>query len=118
MTGWDVGAIEARVKLATEDMRRAAVKGLEDAAEHVLGVSNQRVPIEEATLERSGRASVDASTLQAAVSYDTPYAVVQHEDMTLQHDPGRSAKFLETALNQEAGAVQQIIADRIRRETR
>ena len=97
-----LGAIEDR-------LRAAAVRGLSDAAEHVLAVSNAHVPIEEATLERSGRTSVDESTLTAAVAYDTPYAVRQHEDMTLQHDPGRTAKYLENALNGEAATVRRII---------
>jgi len=97
-------------------MRKGAVRGLSLAAEHVLGESNKTAPIEEATLIRSGAPSVDPDNLQAAISYDTPYAVKQHEDLGLQHDPGREAKFLENALNSEAGAVREIIVRSIRGE--
>ncbi|TQJ60482.1 minor capsid protein [Arthrobacter sp. SLBN-83] len=97
-----------------ESLKRAANRGLALAAEHVLGESNKTVPIEEATLERSGTTSTDKSRLRAAVSYDTPYAVKQHEDLTLRHDAGRSAKYLENALNSEVPAVREIIAQTIK----
>ena len=49
---------------------------------------------------RSGVASPpDPGTLKAAVSFDTPYAVVQHENLTFHHPGGRQAKYLETPLN-------------------
>ncbi|WP_404285430.1 hypothetical protein [Glutamicibacter arilaitensis] len=94
----------------------AAARGLGLAAEHVLGESNKDVPHEEATLERSGATSLDERNLQAVVSYDTPYAVVQHEDMTLNHDNGRTAKYLENAMNAETDAVREIIAKAIKKE--
>lgn len=94
----------------------AAVRGLALAAEHVLGESNKNIPHEEGILEGTGSTSVDARELQAAISYDTPYAAVQHEDMTLRHDNGRSAKYLENALNGETDAVRNIIAKAIKKE--
>ncbi|KUF19587.1 minor capsid protein [Streptomyces silvensis] len=98
--------------------RQGAARGLRLAAEHVLEVSRRRVPIEEATLERSGTATVDEPTLTAAVSYDTPYAVRQHEEMTYRHDAGRTAKYLEAPMTEEAGTVAEIIAAQVRRSLR
>jgi hypothetical protein len=104
-------------------LHAAAVIGLVKASEHLLQVSNTLVPIEEGTLERSGVASVDEETLRAAVSYDTPYAVNQHESMDFRHPgPGnanpqgvdRVAKFLEVALTSEAQTIEEIIANEIR----
>lgn len=97
--------------------RDAAGDGLHDALEHVLQVSNSRVPIEEGTLERSGDVDLDRAALRGAVSYDTPYAVRQHEDMTLTHDAGRQAKYLESAFTGERQQVLDIIAARVRRAT-
>lgn len=96
--------------------KAGAAHGLRLAAEHLLQVSRTMVPIEEGTLERSGSASVDEGKLRGAVSYDTPYAVVQHEDLTLQHDAGRTAKYLERALTGEASTVGEIIARAVRSE--
>lgn len=94
--------------------RAGAERGVKLGVEHILQVSNTHVPIEEGTLERSGVASADG--LRGAVSYDTPYAVVQHEDLTLAHDAGRSAKFLERAMNGERKTVAELIAREVRKE--
>ncbi|HEY9409327.1 MAG TPA: hypothetical protein VIQ30_22660 [Pseudonocardia sp.] len=96
-------------------VRAAEVRGLFLAAEHGLGESDRRVPIEEGTLSRSGATSVDAANLRAAVSYDTEYAVVQHERLDFQHDAGREAKFLENALNSNRDVFLAIIAAQVRR---
>lgn len=95
-------------------MKKAAARGVAIAAEHVLGESNKKAPIEESTLIRSGTVSNDPENLRAAVTYDTPYAVKQHEDMGLRHDAGREAKYLENAMNAERATVQQIIAKTIK----
>jgi hypothetical protein len=100
----------------TEETRRAGARGLGKGAEHLLGESRQQVPLEEGTLERSGVASVDEAQQTAAVSYDGPYAVRQHEDLSLRHDPGRKAKYLEDPMNTERAVILEIIAAEIRRE--
>jgi len=52
------------------------------------------------------------------VSYDTPYAVRQHEDLTLRHDPGRQAKYLEEPMQTERGTMLDLVATEIRRSLR
>ncbi|MET9923331.1 MULTISPECIES: hypothetical protein [unclassified Streptomyces] len=98
--------------------RAGAVRGLRLGTEHVLQVSRERVPIEEGTLERSGTATVDEDELRAAVAYDTPYAVRQHEEMDYRHDAGRTSKFLELPMAEEADTVGEIIAAEMRRALR
>ncbi len=80
----------------------------------MLAESDTRVPIEEGTLSRSGHVSEDRQQLKVAVSYDTPYAVVQHEEMSFQHDAGREAKYLENAFNATLPTLRDHIASRIR----
>ncbi|MBB6557298.1 minor capsid protein [Nonomuraea rubra] len=94
----------------TAEMRRAAARGLRLATEHVLSVSNQRVPHDVGDLERSGAAVVDREDLVGVISYDTPYARTQHENLDYQHKPGRTAKFLELALREEAETVKLMLA--------
>lgn len=96
-------------------MRAGAVRGVRLGAEHLLAVARSRVPIEEATLERSGVVSVDEGSITAAVSFDTPYAVRQHEELTYRHDAGRTAKYLERPLHEENGTITEIIAAQVRR---
>lgn len=101
---------------AKAEAGKGAARGLMLGAEHVLEEANRIVPIEEGTLLRSGVASVDEGALRAAVAYDTPYAVAQHEDLTMQHDAGRQAKYLEQPLGSERPQVEALIAREIKRE--
>lgn len=80
---------------------------LNAAGYHVLGVANQQVPHETGDLMRSGGVSTDNDS--AAIFYDTPYAVVQHEDMGLRHDEGRNAKYLENAVRSEEQVVMTML---------
>lgn len=102
-----------RIDEAISIVRAAAAEGLMEAARHVLTVSNAHAPHEGGDLETSGKASADPSTLTAAVSYDTEYAVRQHEQMDLHHDAGRSSKYLEHAVTGEAATVTQIIRNAV-----
>jgi hypothetical protein len=99
----------SRIELA---LKKGESKGLHKAAEFLLGESRKRVPLEEGTLSASGKASVDDVALRAAVSYDTVYAVRQHEELTWRHDPGRTAKYLEAVFTEQ----QEMVANIIRAE--
>ena len=103
---------------ASREMRQGAARGLYLAAEHVLGKSNEVVPLDESELQRSGTASVDPPALTSMVSYDTPYAARQHEELTWRHAPGRTAKYLENSLNAARPEVAAIIAAQVRRAMR
>lgn len=94
--------------------RGAAARGLTAATEHLLGRSRDIVPIETGALSRSGRAEVDPTQLVGAVSYDTPYARRQHEELTWRHDAGRSAKYLEKPLHSERQTMLALIESAIR----
>lgn len=111
-------SISANLARLADAEHEGAANGLELVTEHLLGVSRRQVPIEEGILERSGVASVDRAALKGAVSYDTPYAVRQHEDLNLRHDEGRKAKYLEDPMREEADVMADIIAAQIRRALR
>ena len=92
-------------------IQAALMRGLVTAGEHILNVSNGQVPLEDGDLARSGVvSSSSASDLTVTVSYDTPYAVKQHEDLSLRHDPGRNAKYLSNACSSEAKMAGRLIA--------
>jgi len=100
--------------VAKERTRAASVRALHLASEHLLEAANRTVPLEEDTLERSGKASVDVESMRGIVSYDTPYARRQHEDLTLHHAQGRRAKWLQRALDERANAIHEIVAQVLR----
>lgn len=90
------------------------------AAQHVLSEADQLVPIEEGTLSRSGTATAETQgdAAVAAVAYDGPYAVAQHERLDYRHDPGRQAKYLEQPLYGAGDNVTAIAATEIRKVIR
>lgn len=99
----------------TAEVRRLLAGGLGDAAEYLLGVANELVPLDEGPLMHSGFTDVDEDDLQAVVGYDTVYAVRQHEEMDYQHAPGRQAKYLEEPWLGQREEMLELIAAPARR---
>lgn len=93
-------------------IKNATQEGLYLAGEHLLNASNEHVPHEAGDLQGSG--VVSEGDMEVAVSYDTVYAARQHEELGWRHDEGRTAKFLENAMNSEAAVMARIIADEAR----
>lgn len=112
------GPLRARMEAARKDAKKGGEKGMRLAANHLLRVSRKLTPHEEGTLERSGKVSVDftGSDLLAAVSFDTPYAVRQHEELDYKHDEGRQAKYLEQPMHTEANTMSALIGTSVRQE--
>ncbi len=124
-------------------VEQAALEGLRDGAEHILTVAIDRTPLDTGTLRRSGTVTVgglpdaadvykkaaDKQEMKKAfkepvgsektvyISFNTPYAVRQHEDLNLSHKDGQ-AKYLESAYLQEIGKVLQMVGRRIDRALR
>jgi len=103
-------------------VRGAVVLSLRQLAEHVLEESGRNVPHLTGTLERSGEASDDEAQGIAMVSYGSTggrgagaYAVKQHEDVTLRHPNGRTAKFLENAVKLVAPNMLAVIHGKVKK---
>ena len=111
-------AFIANIRKVQADVAKQKKRGLIAAGALVLNASNQMVPHEEGDFERTGRVTVDEEGRAAAVSYkDVRYAdeaVVLHEDLSMNHDEGRSAKFLEKAFSRTADGVRNILGDHIK----
>lgn len=113
MPGFEV---ELDLGPALEAINDGAEKGMRLVVEFLLTEANKQVPHDEGTLERSGDTgvAVDGSTVRGSVSYDTPYAVRQHEDMGLHHHGKGRSKWLENAMAENADTVRAILANSIR----
>ena len=104
---WNSAAIEAAVA-------RAALNGLETAADVLLEEANRTIPFEFGDLAGSGDTSVDASALKSNVYYTAPYAPRQHEDTTLRHAQGRRARWLELAAQENKDTLAGYVMNAIR----
>ena len=89
-------SLEIDSDLEFPDMGDESEQALRDILEYMLHESNKIVPFEEGTLKRSGM--VDVEGKRGTVSYDTPYAIYQHEATDWAHSHGQEAKFLEKTI--------------------
>jgi len=96
----------------TERLRQAADPALADAAEHVLEEANRTIPHQTGHMEQTGRTH-RRSWDEYLVSYDTPYAIRQHEDRRLRHAPGRRAEWLRETLRERAAEILRYLGQRI-----
>ena len=107
----------ARVSTAAT---QAAALGVNMAAARLEALAAPLTPYLEGDLDLSR--SIQPATPSdpvAAVTYDTPYAVLQHERMDYRHTtyqhPEAQAKYLESPLKANAGELQKIIQMQVTR---
>lgn len=96
-------------------MRQAAARAVLEVAEDALTEANDRVPLDEGDLARSGEVTAFPEKSAASITYDTPYAIKQHEDVTLKHPRQGEDHWLERTVEENAPRYFQWIADRIRK---
>lgn len=87
---------EAVLGDAERAVRRGTINGVRGACRSLLSDSRDLVPYDQGDLSRSGAVSMDTagSEVEGQVSYDTPYAVIQHEAEEFRHQDGRTANYL------------------------
>ena len=94
-----IGKVKFKAKLDKSLVRSAvnngAKKGAWMALDHLASVSKDQVPLDQGPLKNSCYVDVAEDGSEGTISYDTPYAVRQHETLTYRHLPGRKAKYLE-----------------------
>lgn len=95
-----------------EEAQEHVEDGVDDATEMLLAAARVIVPYDEGPLSESGKASRDGLT--GVVSFNQPYAVIQHENLRYRHAPGRTAKYLENPLNALGDQMVARIAERLR----
>ena len=85
--------------LITRETNAAVKKGIFKACDHLAAESKKQVPLDQGTLKMSCKVSQTDDGKTGCVSYDTPYAVIQHEVLWYNHQRGRKAKYLEDPIN-------------------
>lgn len=102
-------SLEIDSDLEFPDLGDESEKALQDITEFILHESNKIVPFEEGTLKRSGYPDVEGK--RGTISYDTPYAIYQHEATDWAHSHGQEAKFLEKAIKNNQKKVMKYIEE-------
>lgn len=109
--------LERALRRSSERAEQAIGLVLRTEAEMILAASQALVPFDEGILSASGHVQGPKRStegLMVEVGYGGPakaYALVQHEDTTLKHAAGRTAKYLERpALARAAGFERSLTA--------
>lgn len=76
-------------------VKRGGKKATWSALDYLATESKKQVPLDTGALMNSCVVDVNEDGTEGTVSYDTPYAVRQHEVTTYNHQRGRKAKYLE-----------------------
>lgn len=108
---------------AIELARQVGMRELYKGGEAILTESQKEVPIATGTLQRSGTVTGAPSQNAVYVSYNTPYARRQHEDLTLRHPdprnplsvPGRKAKYLEDPFNRLKDKIARLVRLKVKK---
>jgi len=130
-----------RIKEAVNIAEEAALKALRTGAEAILTEAINEAPIETGTLRRSGTVTVGglpdgAQVYKAAesgsdmkdafpgpegkekavyISFSTPYARRQHEELGYNHPLGGKAKYLEDPFNRNKKKVLQYAEKQVKK---
>ena len=130
-----------RIKEAVKIAEEAGLKALRTGAEAILTEAIDETPVDTGTLRRSGTVTVgklpdSARIYEAAeagnemkdafpekigkekavyISFNTPYARRQHEELDYEHPRGGKAKYLETPFNANKKKVLKYADKQIRK---
>ena len=130
--------VHERLDLYDQAAIDAAKYAMVENTEALLGKAMRIVPHDKGMLEGSGSARVNevevahgnddgsmsqngmppgavpGSTIVGTVSFNTPYAARQHEELSYRHKEGRQAKYLESPLKEFISRFAQNIANAIK----
>lgn len=118
------------IQAAVDRMQTGSATGLADALLYVATESQQRCPVNIGDLRGSVQVTLDDQPIaqgqqgggitttgatpptatRGEVSYNTPYAAVQHEQINYSHPHGGQAKYLESVLVEDGTRILTLIA--------
>jgi len=96
--------------------RNAVVKTIRWCLKDLLKKANKIVPLDKGDLRKSGKYEVifKGSKVRGEVSYNTHYALIQHENLEFRHAPGRQAKYLEQPAKENAKFYSEKMKEKIK----
>ena len=100
-------------ELAQDVVEKAAMKGLRKLGEEILTEAKELCPVDSGTLRQSGSVRANSKNKTVEISFNTPYALKQHEEMSYNHPNGGQAKYLEQPFNERVKNAQWYVEKEI-----
>lgn len=131
--------IERNLSKLQKQIEKEVLKGVEEALVDLSARSLTECPLDTGNLRESYKVDVNGDTIivgtknakpmkikkikkikdgkvEAEASYNTDYALIQHEDLTFNHPtPGTKAKYLEDPLKNNEQKYVDMITDKVKR---
>mgnify|MGYP006867956678 CR=1 FL=1 len=109
-----INKLEKQFSKKINDITNATTKGLHEAGEHLLELSQPLVPVDTGRLKASGKVvdiDNDVYVTYEAVNPENgyEYAPIQHEDLDFKHNVGQ-AKYLEEPFRNNIDELVDIVA--------
>lgn len=113
----DMSGLIERLRQGSEQMKREAVRAVDQFGEHVLGDAQHRCPVDTEFLQGSGttdpaEAGADGNVTKR-IGFNASYAAAVHERLDVHHEIGE-AKFLENAIKANAPKLAGFVAGRLK----
>lgn len=100
-----------------ERAEQFALQAMQRVADDLMGRAQREAPIDEGTLRGSAHAELRrmGDRFEVEVSFNTPYAARQHEEVTWEHPKGGKAKYLSDPLKEMVHDYTQFLTLAMRR---
>ena len=112
--------VQINLGRVTSEILDKVKEGMEDNVLDLERRSKEEAPVDTGDLRGSATSDVveQYGGVKGKVGFNTPYALIQHEDMTFNHPQGGKAKYLTDPLNANATKYRKHILEKTRRVTR
>ena len=113
----DISKFLAGLGEAQRRVEAAALQAVDQFGEHVIGDAQQLTPVKTGALKASGTtepAVREGGKITKRIGFNTDYAAAVHERLDLHHAQGQ-AKYLETAVRNNAAKMAPFVAERVKR---
>ncbi|MFA5432297.1 MAG: HK97 gp10 family phage protein [Candidatus Paceibacterota bacterium] len=109
--------LNSKLKLYAGISKTVTAKSLKKDLQDLQNKSSELAPYDLGDLAGSSDSDVKEtfSGVEGFVSFDTPYATVQHEDLTYRHEPGKQSKYLEQPLKENIDRYVKNLGEAIRK---
>lgn len=86
--------VQAMFDKKLKDIERATPQAIKDVTLDLLGKAVNLAPVDTGDLRGSGKAEFSDDGKSGTVSFNTPYAIRQHEELDYNHPQGGQARYL------------------------
>ena len=109
--------LNAKLRDIPKKSQKSVLDELTDCLLDLQGKAQALAPHDLGDLEGSADsgAQIVGNGVEGFVTFDTPYATRQHEELEWKHEPGRQAKYLEDPLKENIDQYIKNIGDAIKR---